>query len=232
MNVATKAMVPGWLQTITAQAFASATAIRGKRPFHPRGVVRSGNAAMTVPGQALFAGDRSAIVIRFSRGVGLPSGIADINGLAVRFKTADEGPDRDVLLASVGEGVFRRFLKPAVAFTSTSFSSIVRYRLDGEPVVLTANVRGEDLTLDALANGAAACIDLQATNGQVTELLATINVDQGQFADDPDIRFNPLGGSDDRFEALGFLNALRAPAYEASQSSRRKFAHEPGITTE
>lgn len=101
----------GALGGVLGAAFGGAAAVRRTKPLHPRGQV--GDGVLTVsaaqPGYdvPLFAErGRHPCQVRWSRSVGLPSPLPDVEGLAVRF----EHPRADLLFAATGTGRLTRFV--------------------------------------------------------------------------------------------------------------------------
>jgi hypothetical protein len=227
--VETRVPMPAPVRAATARLFGAVAAVRRTgRALHPRGLTLAGVARTTARGASLAgtAGEAGTdVVVRFSRGAGLPSPVPDFNGVAIRFADAF-GPGRhhDVLLTSAGVGVLRRVLWPSVDFGRAHFSSIARYRLDGEPVTFLASVRGDGLTLDRLTASPPlpVVLDLAIAGGVLGSgaptALATITLDR---AGDDGVRFDPLNGAPN-VVPMGWLNALRPPAYTASRAKGRR----------
>ena len=216
----TRPAVPRWLADGTARVFGLASALRGKRAFHPRGVALRGRALLVGKGAALAVSPECEVLVRFSRGVGFPSRFPDVNGVAVRLLDARAlGRHQDILLASAGSGAFRRVLIPAVAFEQRPFSSILRYRLLGDEVILCAHVDGQGVTLDSLRQpGRSVSVTLFADGQHGREEIAVVTLDA--MADEGDLSFKPEANGSD-LVPLGLLNALRVPAYAASEAARR-----------
>lgn len=140
---------------------------RHGRPMHPRGAVfdavldRHGGAP---PWGVSWLDERSRddVVVRLSRGAGLPPVLPDVLGLAIRIP--QDGALVDLLLSSTGRGPLGRLLPVPRWDTATSYGSIMGYRTaagtvrlaafpDGagaahapsEPVPLAATVRRDGL---------------------------------------------------------------------------------------
>jgi hypothetical protein len=215
--------IPGWSRAALARVFAWAGARRANgRALHPRGITRAGVARLSERGSSLSSGsaDASQVVVRFSRGAGFPSAVPDVNGIAIRFVDAfGDGRHHDLLLASAGPGALRRVLLPAVDFARSRFSSISRYRLDGEPVIFLAAVGGRGLTLDRLGEVERPVeLRLSAAAGvrAAPVELATMYLDRRA---DEAIRFDPTNAAPN-ITPMGWLNAIRPPAYPASRGDR------------
>src|SRR3954447_10443893 len=99
------------LGRVVAVPLAALSRLRHDRPMHPRGVVVS--AVLTRHGSAAPWGvpwldqpERDEVVVRLSRGFGVPAPLPDLIGLAVRIP-GDDGPV-DLLLSSSGAGPLGR----------------------------------------------------------------------------------------------------------------------------
>lgn len=203
---------PMRLRTGLAAVFGALARARRGRAIHTRGVTRSGTAHMHGDGLALSVQPTADVIVRFSRGAGLPARLPDVNGLAIRFVTRDG--HRDLLLATAGPGRLRRILTPAVDFATSRYSTIASYRLRGNSVVITAELFGDHTTLNELATPDARHLHLTAHGGGRSHHLGTIEL--GSPMDGSDVRFDPNATGPD-LTPLGPINALRPSAYGASQ---------------
>jgi hypothetical protein len=134
------------LSTIGGKAlaglFGAVAGVRRKKPLHPRGsvvpirLVRTGlNPGFGVPW--LDEPGVDAGLARFSRSVGLPSGLPDILGLAVRLEQP-EGPS-DLLLASTGQRpILRSLLVPRITPLAATYGSLFPYETPRGNVVFAA----------------------------------------------------------------------------------------------
>ena len=121
---------------------------RGGRPMHPRGAVfdavleRSG----WVPPWGVPWLDepaRDPVVVRLSRGAGLPAPVPDLLGLAIRVPGADAPVD--LLLTTTGSGRLARLLPVPRRDTAAVYSSIMGYRSDAGVVRFAAFPDGDDV---------------------------------------------------------------------------------------
>lgn len=222
-----RAPVPGLLARAVARVFGSVAALRRGRALHPKGVTRRGSARLTERGAVLCEAAVCEVLVRFSRGAGLPAHVPDVNGVAIRLVDA-RGPDRhrDLLFASVGPGPLRHVLVPGVDFGRARFSSVLRYRLGDEPVTLTAEVRPTGTSLSRLGEIASVSLTVGAVGKHgAVEPLATITLPE--VVDGRALRFDP-DATDAALVPLGFLNAIRGPAYAASRAVPDKDLPEAG----
>src|SRR5690606_18992483 len=125
------ASLPDVVAAGTARVFAWASGLRNDRVFHPRGVSFAGTAELTPDAVGLFGERRELeVIVRASRGIGLPHPLPDFNGVAVRLLDAHgEGRDQDLLLVSAPTPpVARHLLVPAPFLGWTGYSSLLPYR--------------------------------------------------------------------------------------------------------
>src|SRR4051795_4235356 len=135
-------------RAVTASALALGTAVRGARVFHPRGRASTGTVEVAGGGswgaRLLDDAGRHDVVVRLSRGVGLPAPLPDVVGLAVRFDgLGRDGGPLDLLVNTSGSlpGLRHLFLPAPVGRT---FSSVLPYRTgSGRTVMLGARGDGD-----------------------------------------------------------------------------------------
>jgi len=132
-------------------------AIRGKRFFHPIGVLAQGSIERVAPYYQGLPIPTSAVVARLSKAVGTPGTMPDAIGLALRVP----GPDAatkpwDMLLVSAGSGALGRALalRPAGSWTSQTMSTLMPLQYHGRRwwlrVRITTPVGGPGLSLAAV----------------------------------------------------------------------------------
>lgn len=117
------------------------------KPLHPEGqlrratVTRTGGSARTGVAWLDEPGTDDALV-RVSRGVGLPSVLPDVHGLAIRIRPAAAAAD--LLLASTGMGRLTRFvLAPTWHGTSHPLTTLLPYRSPRGALVIAARPETE-----------------------------------------------------------------------------------------
>jgi hypothetical protein len=199
---------------------------RGGKPMHPRGAVfdavleRRGSA---VPWGVPWLDARTSerVVVRLSRGAGLPASVPDLLGLAVRLP----GPV-DLLLSSSGRGRFTRLLPVLRRDSAAFYSSIMGYRSDAgvlrlaalpdarrvssEPERLAAEVSRHDLRFTvAAARGAGPW--------QPFGSLVLVEPVAGR---DPDVRFDAVQNPPPGLVPDGPMARFRAPAYARARAAR------------
>ncbi|GAA0809829.1 hypothetical protein Sya03_45940 [Spirilliplanes yamanashiensis] len=120
-------------------ALVVAVAVRGRRRrvLHPAGRTFAGEVELWgALGDAAEAAGRYPATVRFSKGVGLRPGRADLLGFAVRVHAP--GGDRDLLYSTAGRGRFTRHLPTPRRDFHTDYGSIMGYRTGGGHVYLWA----------------------------------------------------------------------------------------------
>ncbi|ADX74047.1 hypothetical protein Asphe3_29350 [Pseudarthrobacter phenanthrenivorans Sphe3] len=121
--------------------------VRPVRPIHPNGtgltgrLVRTGSAGGASGLDWLDAPGTDAVEARFSRSIGLPKGLPDILGLALRVVTpaagSRDGGPADILFASTGWRVPGRFLlQPRLEVSGAALTTLMPYRGRRGPVLL------------------------------------------------------------------------------------------------
>ncbi|MGY1795162.1 hypothetical protein ACI796_14385 [Geodermatophilus sp. SYSU D00525] len=200
-------------RTVTASALALGTAVRGARVFHPRGRASTGTVETVGGGswgaRLLDAEDTHDVVVRLSRGAGLPEPLPDVVGLAVRFPGLGwGGAPLDVLVNTSGglPGLRHLFVPRPLGRT---FSSVLPYRTgSGRLVVLGARSEGAgwDLLAAPLAGG-------WTRWGRLTVGAARPD------AESEVLRFRPTLGADD-LQPVALFRAVRDLSYRGSQALR------------
>lgn len=210
------------LSGASAALFAGLSALRRKRVFHPHGVTFAGTLTLHDDNPLPFEGAEPALV-RFSRAAGLPPGLPDLYGLALKLPEAGQ----DLLLVTSGESaVTRHLLVPTKGFFRRPYSTVLPYELYGETIVLGARpdpalVHASRQEIDDLAPlVAAGRLRFDLTWGRAgtadVRTCASLVVDRPH---DGDLVFNPFD-SHPSLRPAGGLNRLRRESYERSQEAR------------
>ena len=224
--------VPEPVATATAALFRSLSAARGKRAFHPHGVVFEATftpyprAAPT--GVDLLDGGERPALVRCSRALGLPEPAPDILGFAIRFVDAyGSGRHQDLLcVTSFDAPVAHHALVPATGFFARPYSTLLAYRLpqgirlfgvlplsDGPPL----GPRLAQITEAARLGSATFELATSPLSGRfegvgTLRLGEQLSPERGEL-----LRFNPwnCGGA---MKPTGPLMGLRDAAYKGSQA--------------
>ena len=218
---------------LSATTFALLSAARRARFFHPVGRAFRGTLTLDGPGrsrlpEALKARDTHDIVLRFSRGAGLPQALPDVLGLAMKIRDAyGPGKDQDWLMVTSGrDSLTRHALLPALDFTGRSYSTVAPYRSGGrlitfgaESIGATAGARTFEELEERVINGGLSFSFEVAEEGRPHEALGSFVVTALLGEDGDALRFNPWNTHAD-LKPAGALNELRRRAYPASQEAR------------
>ncbi|MGX1805939.1 phosphodiesterase [Nocardia sp. NPDC055321] len=126
----------GVIDNTVSGVFAAVAKVRRGRVFHPSGVPFAGMLHVVDPQfeKLLGTAERPAAV-RISKGTGLPGGIPDVLGLALRVLDRDERP-WDLALATTGTGTATRLLPlPVRGWESARYGSLMPYRFEDGPAL-------------------------------------------------------------------------------------------------
>ena len=203
------------------------------KPMHPDGVVRTGVLERT--GGALPWGvpwldepARDPVVVRLSRGAGLPPSFPDLLGLAVRLT----GPDDrriELLFSTTGTGRLGRVVPVPRRDPATAYCSIMGYRTDGGTLRLAAvGERTSGGSGEALVFVLAA-----ARGGGPWRPFGRLTLSAALPSPDPDVRFDAVLHPPPGMVPDGPMARLRAPAYARARvgrdaGRRRDAAHRSG----
>jgi hypothetical protein len=210
------------LSGLSAAVFAGLSAGRRKRIFHPRGVSFEGTLTFHDGNPLPFEGAERALV-RMSRAAGLPQGVPDLFGLALKLPDAGQ----DLLLVTSGEdAVTRHLLVPTTGFFHRPYSTVLPYELDGRTIVLGARpdsplthaTRQDIDDLGPLVAAGRLRFDLTWGRAGTSEVatFGSLVVDRPH---EGDVVFNPFN-SHPSLRPAGGLNRLRRESYERSQRAR------------
>ncbi|MFD3812511.1 phosphodiesterase [Rhodococcus sp. NPDC058639] len=128
LDLSRRSRSAGPLRSAVSGVFRAASALRGARAFHPEGALFRGHLDVQVEGGPVPPG-RYDVTGRLSRGIGLPAGVPDILGLALRV-SLESGP-WDLLLATSYLPA-RAVLLPVRGWESARYSSVAAYRRYGD----------------------------------------------------------------------------------------------------
>jgi hypothetical protein len=183
------------------------------KPLHPVGSVRAAVLRRTgSDGHSGVAwldevGEDDALV-RLSRSVGLPGGLPDVFGMAMRISR--DGKDSDLLLSSTGGGPLTRFLLiPAMRLESRPLTSLLPYRSPTGPLVLAATSRGADSFALSWAVGRSPW-----------HPFASLELGHHVGSGNEDLSFDPVLNPLPGLEQYDLVRRLREPSYRAARRSR------------
>ena len=191
----------------------AASAVRGERIIHAKGLTFHGELtllpAVDALGVPLARGARARpVLVRFSRGAGLPDSLPDVLGIAIRIPDAGgSGAPQDLMLSTGARAPFaRRLLVPRRDYRAATYTSLISYE-----------VAGRDLLVGALPVAGGFELATAEGNGAWTPF-ARLTI--GAPYDDGDGRAlqysitNDAGG----FRIGGRWRTARAGAYDAARS--------------
>jgi hypothetical protein len=204
---------------------------RNGKPMHPRGAVfdavlerHGGSRPWGVP--FLDATGRQDVVVRVSRGAGLPAPLPDLLGLAVRLG-GDDGAPVDLLLSSTGRGRLTRVVPALRRDTASAYCSIMAYRSVAGPLRIAAlpttdGVPSDPEPLAAAVRRAPLVFVLAAARGmQPWQPFARLALGDPVRTLDPDLRFDAVRHPPPGLVPDGPMARFRAPAYAAAQAARQ-----------
>lgn len=207
-----------------------AAAVRGvaaarpaAKPLHPRGELVHGTVrrAGSVPRTGVPWFDEPGtdeVLVRLSRAVGLPAGLPDIHGLALRVPVPVERGRRpasgerhgDLLLAHTGAGQLGRFVLTAASrVEQRPLTTLLPYRTPSGPRLVAAHPTGPRTFELAHASPRGAwqrfgVLELSDVPGE-----------------DPLVSFDPLLNELPSLTNYGWVRRLREPGYRTARLSRR-----------
>lgn len=198
--------VPG---VLLGAVFGAAAAVRRSKPLHPRGRVGSGVLEVTLPRRdlgvpLLAAVGEHACTVRWSRSVGLPAPLPDIEGFAVRF--AD--PVADVLFSGTGTGRIGRFLLvPRLAGHHGPQGTLLPVETDA----------GSLLLMVTPLDDAEPPSRWELAVAQAGSDWAPVGTFRVEWGDDQPLRFDPVEHQLPGTSQYPLVATLREPAYAAAR---------------
>nr|WP_186296414.1 hypothetical protein [Mycobacterium tilburgii] len=112
---------------VVALPFRVGSAVRGRRLFHPVGVLAQGRAERSAPAQRGLPLPSGDVVVRVSKAVGTPGSLPDFIGLAIRIDAAQSScaTPWNILLVAAGSGVltWALALRPVTSWTGQTLSN-------------------------------------------------------------------------------------------------------------
>lgn len=209
--------------------FAALSALRRNRVFHPVGEAFVGTIDIWAPTDFHLPTGAHGVLVRFSRGAGLPEPLPDVLGLAIKIPETPDRVEQDLLLASSGRRAgTRSLLIPARSFFKCTYSSVLPYRDNGNRILFGARAdgtlrarKGDFGDLEHAAENGELRFDilvakLTAAWEEIGQLSVREHCDQEVSRS---LRFNPWH-TDPGLRPAGALNTMRQSAYPASQDAR------------
>ena len=204
---------------------------RGGKPMHPRGVVldavleRHGSTPQFgVPW--LDAVGTDEVIVRMSRGAGLPAPLPDVLGLAIRM-TGDDGTRVDLLLSTTGRGSIGRLIPVPRRDAAAPYGSIMAYRSAVGPVRLAALPEApampsdpEPVAREAAAGGIVFRLAAAVGPGE-WRAFARLSPTGARRPLDPAFRFDAVRNAPPGLAATGPMARFREPAYATARAVGR-----------
>ncbi|ORV92168.1 phosphodiesterase [Mycobacterium interjectum] len=216
---------------LVTKPFQWGAALRGRRFFHPVGVLAHGSIERTAPAADGLPLPSSEVVARVSKAAGTPGALPDFIGLAFRVPPQQEGATPwDILLVSAGSGVLARAaaLRPTMSWTGQTLTSLMPLRYRGKVWWLraqsTSAVNGFGLSLASVRHaiegaGIDFAIDQACGRGDFAPL-ARLTL-TGVLDGEPDVSFDPVANTVPGLSLYPeWLAELRASAYQRSREGR------------
>jgi hypothetical protein len=205
---------------VLAITFAAIRVVRRPRPIHPKGTVYQGYVSWVNPGGPSSGiawidfppvSGRQRVIVRVSRSLGLPSAVPDVIGLAVKFMT--ERGVADLELASSWLGLPSRFLLRPSRSLDGAFGSLMPYRGEVGPVLVSARTSERD---DEVWK-----IDLfHATPSSAWRRFAVVSLEPERLRDTSTLRFDPILNPLPGANTYDWTRRLRQRSYRVARQSR------------
>ena len=206
-----------------AVPLAALARVRSAKPMHPRGVLFSASLERHGLGTGvawLDATGTDDVLVRFSRGAGLPPRCPDLLGLALRVPGARPV---DLLLSSTGSGRWTRRVPVLRRDAGTTYGSIMAYGSSAGPVWLAAEPQTGGLPSDrGLASaGPGTVVVLSAAVGRGPWTpFGTVTLGAATDPLDPPVHLDAVLHAPPGLTAGGPLARFRRPAYTASRAAQ------------
>jgi hypothetical protein len=221
------------ISDLVALPFQWGSALRGKRFFHPVGVLTEGVIERVAPAAEGLPLPSTEVVARVSKATGTPGPLPDFIGLAIRV-TPPQPADTpwDILLVSSGSGVLARALalRPATSWSGQTLTTLMPLHYQGNNWWLRARIvseiDGSGLSLDSVRSrldhgGIEVALDQARGRGDFAPLgrltlTGVIDAERGE-----DVSFDPVLNTAPGLSLHPrWLADLRASAYERSREGR------------
>ena len=201
---------------------------RGGRALHPRGAVFDAvlerHGAMPPLGVPWLDEARTEpVVVRLSRGAGLPAPLPDVLGLAIRL--GDERAPVDLLLSSAGRGAWSRRVPVPRVGAEVPYGSIMAYSSSAGPIRIVALPETSGVASDpgpvaeAVAEGALAFTLAAAVGRGGWRPFARLCSTGSREPLDPAIRFDAVRNPPPGLVPDGPMARFRAPAYATARAA-------------
>ncbi len=217
---------------LVALPFRWGSALRGKRFFHPIGVLAEGHIQRVAPAGQGLPVPSSDVVARVSKASGTPGALPDFVGLAFRVVPQAAAKPWDILLVSSASGMLARAvaLRPATSWNGQTLTTLMPLHYQGNNWWLRARiiseVNGPGLSLDGvrkrLGQGPIEVALDQACGRGDFALLGRLTLTRAiDPAPGEDVSFDPVVNTAPGLSLYPrWLADLRARAYRRSREGR------------
>ncbi|WP_036468843.1 phosphodiesterase [Mycobacterium genavense] len=219
---------------VLALPFRWGAAIRGRRFFHPAGVLARGTVERVAPADCGLPIPSGEVIARVSKAVGTPGPLPDFIGLAIRIPPQQESTTPwDILLVSAGSGAIMRAvaLRPVTSWTGQTLTNLMPLRYREGPwwvrARIVTGIDGSGLSLDDISKqirdgGIDVALD-QARGTSDFTALARLRLTA--VTDTADVSFDPVINTAPGLTLYpGWLAELRGRAYQRSREGRSQEA--------
>lgn len=147
---------PVSVSDLVALPFQWGSALRGKRLFHPVGVLAEGFIERAAPAGEGLPISSCEVVARVSKASGTPGALPDFIGLAFRVAPPQATGPWDILVVSSGSGMLSRALalRPALSWSGQTLTTLMPLHYQGANWWLRARIEseigGSGLSLDGI----------------------------------------------------------------------------------
>jgi hypothetical protein len=204
--------------------------VRGAKPMHPSGVVFDARLARAGPAPPwglpwIDAQDDADVLVRLSRGAGLPARLPDLLGLAVRLLPAGPGGRPvDLLLSSTGRGRWTRSVPVFRRDAGGTYGSIMGFRTPLGPVTLWARADGplpaDPERLPAAGPGRTFTLAAALERG-APEPFARLTLGAPHDPTEPQVHFDAVLHAPPGLVADGAMARFRRPAYARARTRQQ-----------
>jgi hypothetical protein len=198
--------------------------LRHAKPMHPDGVLFSAVLDRRGLGAGIDWLDETGaddVLVRLSRGAGLPSPFPDLLGFALRLPGA---PPVDLLLSSAGRSRWARRVPALRRDAGTPYGSLMAYRSPAGPVWLVAVPHGGFLPSDSAGltvAGPGRVVTLSAAvGGGPWRPFGTVTLGAPAAPPDPPLHFDAVLHAPPGLRADGPMARFRRPAYAAARRAQ------------
>jgi hypothetical protein len=217
---------------VAALPFRWGAALRGRRFFHPVGILATGQAERVASAQCGLPIPSTEVIARFSKAVGTPGSLPDFIGLAIRVAPQQLSTTPwDILLVSAGSGVVTRAvgLRPVTSWTEQTMTNLMPLTYRGDRwwvrARIVTDIDGPGLSLDQVehqikSGGIELALDQARGAGDFTPL-ARVRLDTVIDTEQTDVSFDPIINTAPGLTLFpGWLADLRVHAYQRSREGR------------